>query len=389
MKDGMREKITALLFILILAGVFIFNFAAKDKDFSPEENRMLQERPKFSISTYLDGRFESHFESYANDQFLMRNQFIRIKSAMDVTAGKLEANGVYRAKDNYLMEDIVVPDEENLTKTELALKEFKKRYPKVKMYFLLAPNSANILSDKLPRTVKVADQNAQMDSFFAGIEESGYKPVDVREALLENKDDVQLYYRTDHHWTTDGAYVAYIQAAKVMKLGAPVTFEPYVVKTDFNGTMYSRSGFTNGKSDAIKIYLPKDRKKFKDSVIYYSDTQEKTTAFYQVDNLATKDAYSVFGGSNHPLYTIKTPVKGGRHLLVVKDSYANSFIPFLTQHYQEIVVVDPRYYFENIDELMSVEGITDVLFLYNANTFFADDSLSLMLTEQGPAQKDK
>ena len=92
-----------------------------------------------------------------------------------------------------------------------------------------------------------------------------------------------------------------------------------------------------------------------------------------------KDAYTVFGGSNHPMYTIETPVTGGKRLLLIKDSYANSFIPFLTQHYREIVVVDPRYYFENLEDLIQSEKVTDVLFLYNANTFFGDDSLKIML----------
>ena len=96
-------------------------------------------------------------------------------------------------------------------------------------------------------------------------------------------------------------------------------------------------------------------------------------------NLKKKDAYTVFGGSNHPIYTIKTPVKSSRRLLLIKDSYANSFLPFLARNFREIVVVDPRYYFGNIDNTITTENITDVLFLYNANTFFTDSSLSMML----------
>lgn len=340
---------------------------------------MLQTFPAFTLSSYFEGRFESKLSDYANDQFLMRNVFVKIKTSTDITAGKLENNGVYKGKDNYLIEDIKVPNEKYLANTETALKDFKARYPDLKMYFLLAPNAGNILSDKLPATVRVADQNKYMDDFFSVIKSRGYVPIDVRSDFNKNKGKTQLFYRTDHHWTTDGAYIAYKRIVADMGLGTPVQYKSYVVKNDFRGTLYSKSGFTNGLSDAIKIYLPKTRSTYSDSVINYSDTKKKTTDFYQTDNLKKKDAYTVFGGSNHPMYTIETPVSSSQRLLLIKDSYANSCIPFLTQHFREIVVVDPRYYFGSVDDLIASEGITQVMFLYNGNTFFADDSLAMML----------
>ena len=139
---------------------------------------------------------------------------------------------------------------------------------------------------------------------------------------------------------------------------------------NFRGSLASKSGFANGRNDDVTLFLP-DYSKHKSSVLFFSDTQTRTTKFYKLNNLKKKD--------NHPEYTIKTPVESKERLLIVKDSYANSFIPFLTQDYYEIVVVDPRYYFDNIDRLMDSEGITKVLFLYNSDTFFGDDSLALAL----------
>ena len=164
-----------------------------------------------------------------------------------------------------------------------------------------------------------------------------------------------------------------------MKLSDNVSYKRYVVKNDFRGTLASKSGFVNGKNDSITIYMPNKDKDYRNSVIYYSDTKKKTTEFYQLNNLETKDAYTVFGGSNHPMYTIKTPSKSSEKLLLIKDSYANSMIPFLSQNFREIVVVDPRYFFDNIDDIIEAEEITQVLFLYNANTFFEDNSLEMML----------
>ena len=380
MNKKAMSSILGLCFIVLLAVTFIINIFTPDKGFSEEENRVLQEKPEFSLSNYMEGRYESKLETYVNDQFLLRNAFIKIKATADVTAGKLESNGVYRCKDNYLMEELTVPSDKLLENTLSSLKQFKRQYKKLDAFFLLAPNAGNILEEKLPNFTRLNDQDQSMDKFFKEIKRYGYTPIDVRDTFAKHTEDTQIYYRTDHHWTTDGAYLAYKQAVKKMKLTDEVTYKPYVVKNDFRGTLASKSGFVNGVNDAIKIYMPYKDKDYNNSVIYYADTKTKTMEFYQLDNLDTKDAYTVFGGSNHPMYTIKTPTKSSKRLLLVKDSYANSFIPFLAQSYREIVVVDPRYFFDNIDDIIKAEEITEVMFLYNANTFFNDNSLEMMLS---------
>ena len=379
----MKKTTSALMgtvFLVILMAVFIANIIIPDKKNSDEENRVLQQLPSFSVSAYKEGRFESKIEDYASDQFILRNGFIRLKTAADTALGGLESNGVYRCRDSYLMEDITVPTKDVKESNTSALTAFKEANPDLKMYFLLAPNAANILSDKLPIAVSTANQNKYMDDFFETVESLGITPIDVRDTFKEAKKDTQLYYRTDHHWTTDGAYLAFEQVNSVMELGNKVTYTDYAVKNDFRGTLASKSGFVNGMDDAIKIYLPaEDSEGYENSVIYYSDTKEKTTQFYQVDSLDTKDAYTVFGGSNHPMYTVRTPLDTDRHLLLIKDSYANSMVPFLSHCFSEIVVVDPRYFYDNIQDVISSESVTDVLFLYNANTFFADMSLEMMV----------
>lgn len=378
MKKFLYNKIIAFIFIGILAFFFIGSLLMPDKDFSESENRSLQDAPKFSIGKYTEGRFEKKLENYINDQFLFRDSLIRVKSAVDVMSGKVESNGVYKCKDNYLMENLSKPNSQ-LKNTIKALKFFKRTNDDLNMYFLLAPNAANIYKDKLPMTVTVPDQDKYMDDFFNEIIKYGYNGIDVRDKFENEKDKTQLFYRTDHHWTSDGAYIAYKLAVQKMDINKPVSYNGYVVKKDFKGTLYSKSSFVNGLDDAIKIYLPENRKDYANSVIYYSDSKKKTTKFYQLDNLNKKDAYTVFGGSNHPLYTIQTPCDSKRNLLILKDSYANSFIPFMSQHYRRIVVVDPRYFYGNIKDIIDSNGISDVLFLYNANTFFHDNSLEMML----------
>ena len=374
-------KLCGFIFIVLLVLVFILNIIAKDKLYSDQENRVFQQLPEFSVSNYLSGRFESQLDNYAEDQFIFRNGFIKIKSAADLSMGQLKANNVFKCKDAYLMEDITYPSNEE-TKADIeALKSFKKKYNGKKMYFMLVPNAANILKSKLPGGVVTRDQNKDMDAFFKEIEAIGYTPIDVRDDLKKASRTKQIYYRTDHHWTTDGAFVAYKKAFDVMGLKTKIKYKSYTVKNDFAGTLYSKSGFTNGRNDAIRIYLPDDKKAL-NSVIRYTDTKEKTTNYYDMENLDKKDAYTVFGGTNHSLFSISTPTKTNKHLLVIKDSYANCFIPFLTQNYRTITVVDPRYYYENIETVIKAEDIDEVLFLYNANTFFSDNYMKMMLTNE-------
>ena len=374
-------RIAGAAFVGVLVLMFVLNIVIKDTLYSDQENRVFQQFPKFSIGNYLSGRFESQLDNYASDQFAGRSAFIKIKSSADLTIGQIKANGVFKAKENYLMEDIAYPDEASVNADITALRKFKKKYPDKKMYFMLVPNAANILSDKLPAGVVTHDQNADIDRVLKAVKEIGYKPIDVRDELTKASEKEQVYYRTDHHWTTDGAFAAYKKAAKVMGLKSETEYDVKVVKKDFVGTLYSKSGFTNGRKDAIKIYMPKGDK-YLNSVIRYKDKKEKTTMYYNMDNLDIKDAYTVFGGTNQSLITISTPTKSNKHLLVVKDSYANCFIPFLTQDYRTITIVDPRYYYENIATVIKADEIDDVLFLYNANTFFDDNYMRMMLTNK-------
>lgn len=373
-------KIFGFVFPAILIAVMFFNIFLPDKNFSAEENRLLQTMPKPSISSIFSGRFETKAESYAADQFMLRNMFIKIKSSFDTSLGSTESNNVFMCKDNYLMENISKADAKKMENNYNSLAKLKQLYPNINMDFMLVPNAANIMSDKLPLFAVTEDQNKQMDDFFKKIQSIGINPVDVRATFKKNKEKIELYYHTDHHWTTDGAYLAYQDFAKKNKLNNNIKYDALAVKNDFRGTLASKSGFTNGLNDMIKIYIPKEGQNYKNSVIFYSDTKEKTTEFYKLNNLKKKDTYTVFGGSNHPIYSIKTPVSSQRKLLLIKDSYANSFIPFLSQDYREIIVIDPRYFFDDISEIIKANGITDILFLYNANTFFNDNSLDMMIS---------
>lgn len=375
------SKALPILFLTIVFGFSILSFVIPDKAKSAEENRVLAQTPSLSYQTYFEGRFQTKLEQYFNDQFPFRNSLIKWKTASDLTLDIIESNGVIKSKDGYLIERIKNPSENNIRHDIKSLDNFKRSNPNCNFYLLLAPNAGNIMSEKLPRTVHMSNQNKYMTSFFNDLKKIGITPIDSRKTLEKNIDKQQLYYRTDHHWTTGAAYLAYKEAHKEMGLDSDIKYKKLSIHRNFRGTLASKSGFTNGRNDELQIYWPKKNQNYHDSIYNFVDVKKTTNTFYAFDNLKKKDAYTIFGGWNHPFYTISTPTQSTRKLLLVKDSYANCMIPFLTQDFRKIVVVDPRYYFGDINKIMAEEGITDVLFLYNGLTFASDEAMNLMLDE--------
>ena len=205
--------------------------------------------------------------------------------------------------------------------------------------------------------------------------------VDTYTTLLEHKKE-DLFYRTDHHWTTLGAFYSYQRLGDFMNF-TPKDSDDYdieLVSNSFNGALASKSGYDTKQKDKVRVYIPKDEND--KVVVNYEEEQKKTATLYESDKLDEKDKYQVFLGGNHPIVKIDTSSTSGKTLLIFKDSYANSFVPFLTSHFSKIILVDPRYYYEDIDELMKNENVDEVLYLYNANTFFSDTSLAPVLNNE-------
>lgn len=372
-------RILALVFIISIFGIFFMNMFSKDKNFSEEENRILAKKPKFSIDRLVEGRYTEKYEKYVEDQFTLRNSWIGIKSTVDRFLGKKEENGVFLGKDDYLIEDFKKPEEKNLQETIKAMNNFSEKYKGINQYALIAPNSVSVLKDKLPKNAPVEDQKAYIEELKSSLN-SNIKFIDIYNTLESHKNEY-IYYRTDHHWTTLGAYYAFLDAAKEMGITPKENYYDIETVTDeFYGTLYSKSGFKGIEPDSIDVYIPKDEND--EVVVSYEEEKKKSGSIYNSEKLNEKDKYEVFLEGNHPLVKINTLTDNNKKLLLIKDSYANSFVQFLTPYFNEIVIVDPRYYYEDIDKLISEEGITDLLYLYNANTFFSDNNLAPVLNNE-------
>ena len=362
-------------FTIYLAIFFILQMIHKDKTFSELENRNLATLPTFSMETLLNGSFGTDFETYIADQFPLRDSFIALKSNSERTLQKKENNGVYLGADGYLLQHFDTPDMNRAYKNASYINSIAEHF---NVYMALAPTATKVLEDKLPKFASPYDEGKYISDFYAALSSKVHK-VPVLETLQSYVDTGnQLYYKTDHHWTTLGAYYAYTSFCKEAGITpTPLTdFDIETVSDAFYGTLFSKGNFTFIKPDSLQIFYPQFANKLS---VSYELSEDPIEGLYAYDTLKTKDKYSVFLDGNHPLLRIQTSVKNGRRLLILKDSYANCFIPFLTQHYEEIQVIDLRMANMPIQTYATENQIDDILLLYNVQNFSAEGKLSLLL----------
>lgn len=376
-KDRQRkvqEKLVGIIFILTLFLFLIINVIVPDREKSVQENRMLVTKPKFRLSSLISGDYDEKFEAYMDDQFVGKDMWRKLKVTVDRIGGSRLENGVYIGTNGQLLEQIEVADENHLAANIKAIKSFSESQSKIPVRMMLVPDAANVLNHSLPALAKPEDQT-QMFSMVRKDLGDSVEWIDVSTELNKHKTE-KIYYKTDHHWTTLGAFYAFQAAAPSLGIEGDLSgkYVSYAVSDSFNGMLASKSGVNLGEKEQIDIYVPTEEDT--DLIVDYVDEGKRSTSLYDSSKLKEKDQYTVFLGGNSSLLDIRTVSTSTKRLLLVKDSFANSFIPFLTPYYREIVVVDPRYYSGTINDLMDSYRISEVLFLYSGNTFFKDNNIS-------------
>lgn len=360
------------VFIVFVGSMALANILKKDEKFSELENRYLSEVPKLSLDSVVNREYGQKVESYISDQFPGRNFFVAMKGGIDSLSGKRDRNGVFIGTDGQLLQDFHMRPEEETKAKALAVNQFSNRYSDLNISFMLVPTATKILQDKLPKNAPVDDEEEYINNFKAQLD-FNIKFVDTCEALKAASNEY-LYYRTDHHWTSRGAYEAYKELCKSLELEAKnqQDFDIKPVTESFYGSLSSKIASEHSEPDRVEVYFPK---KDGEVVVTYVDEQKKLPSLYDSVKLDEKDKYQVFTGGNHPRLNIKSMGNPEKKLLLIKDSYANAMLPFLIFNYGEIEVIDLRYFTDDLDKVIESKGITDVLFLYNVNTFNEDDSI--------------
>ena len=366
-RSNILQIVLFLGFIVLFALLFLL---VPDRDFSEQENRYLSKAPKFSFDALFEGKFTTKFEDYLTDQFVGRDNWIDLKARSEIGLGKQSNNGVYLCAEDTLIQRLDRPDQGKIDANLQALSSLSENTGKP-VYFALIPGAAEIWRDKLPKNAPSADQKALIDNAYAAAASAA--PVDVFSALEAHKDEY-IYYRTDHHWTTLGAYYGYTALAEAMGFDPqPLdSFKRETVAEDFYGTVYSKSGMHWIGPDSINIYT----QDMDVHVLNYSTGTPQEGSIYVFSHLEEKDKYSMFMGGNTPLLTIETGNADAPSLLILRDSYMDSQIPFLLNHFSSIHVLDLRYYKDSVSTYVQENEIDQILVSYSVSNFSSDTSIT-------------
>lgn len=366
------KTILSVMMIMFFAITVVLNSLLPDRSFSEAENRILSSRPVFSWNSLKEGKFTKEYEQYIIDQFAFRDFWVSVKSSGERVLQKKDNNGVYLGKDSYLLQKIDYIDKEITEKNIAAINTFVSNNPSVKLSFLLAPNSVSVLRDKLPPFAATIDQLEIFETIKKNLD-SHAAFVDVYDELAKHKDEY-IYYKTDHHWSSLGAYYAYNKAGSTLGY-KPLSIDSFNIEkvtNEFYGTLYSKGNYRFIKPDSINIFKPKEEYSVK---VQHLDTETTSDSLYSLSYLDKKDKYSVFLDGNHALSIIQTNNNKNKKLLVIKDSYAHSLVPFLTNNYNEIHMLDLRYFNISVSDYIKQNGISEILLLYNVSSFTEDNSI--------------
>jgi hypothetical protein len=343
--------------------------------FSENENRYLARFPRWSFDRFQDRKLMEDFEDWANDRVFMRENWMTLMNRIERLLGKTEIEGVY-ITDERMVQAWRGYNEAAVSRNLAAMNAFAERHSEnTPVYFMLAPTAQEIYRDTLPASAPLASQR----DFIKYCHEQlpALTPVEILPDFERNSERY-LYYRTDHHWTSLGAYISYVAAGNTMGF-TPLElnrFRAESASNSFLGTLFSLTLDRSVNPDVISIYTLTEGDP--DVTVSVHSGTEITThdSLYFREYLDVKDKYSVFLGTNAPIVEIDTDLGGvDKRLLIFKDSFAHSLIPFLAKNYSHITVADMRFINVDYNTFFDVADFDAVLFMYNVITFSEDTNI--------------
>ncbi len=369
------KRLPGVIFMVLLLGLAGKEALSHQRTYSPVEKRELQTRPEISITKVLDGRFQKKYESYLRDQFPGRDHWVSFQTDMELFMGKNEIHNVYIGKNHYLLEHYTEKEfnPQQISKNLQALEKFVgKTKQNADVHVMMVPTKSWVLREKLPAFAPHYKEQKFYDALQQKLEKEDVL-ISVEPVLDAHKEE-EIYYRTDHHWTTLGAWYAYEQYTKAVSgdlQRAQRKKKFRCISKDFYGTTYAKINYAR-QADKIEIYEPADKLR-----VVYNMGEKKTKTLYDFSFLKTADQYSVFTGGNQAVLEITGGIKNGKTLLLIKDSFANSILPFLAEDYEKLVVVDLRQLNVSGDRLLEMFSPTDILILYNSAQFAQDKEFEI------------
>ena len=362
----MKKNYLLYSFVIVIVSLSIVSLISNDKEFSELENRRLKTSVTFSIKNFLDGSFQKEYEKYINDQFPLRDKWISLKSMNEYVLGKIENNGIIYGSNGELFEKFDSLNEKRLKNNVEVINNFAEKYYD-KVSLMIIPNSYEIYKENLPMGSPIIRQEEIIDKIYDF--SSFTNNVDVMKELLDNKNSY-IYYKTDHHWTTYGAYLAYCNFMDSINENR-VDLENFqkVELPNFYGSYYSKAKPFNIKPDIMTYYdFDNSTMEIVGDKIYDS--------IYDYSKETLRDKYSLFLYGNNPLTIIKNNnIKNNKKILVIKDSFGNSLVPFLTQNYEEIHIIDLRHFGNRLSNYLEENDFDKILIIYNFINLATDNNI--------------
>lgn len=371
-KISKKNLVTVVVFLMLIGIFTVASLIKKDTGFSETENRVLTGKPKISAESLFDGTYTTQYQEYVRDQFPFRNTFVSLRNYCEAIIGKKEINNVLLAKDDYYIES----HERSNYESEIAdinlnaLKSFCNRYEEKlgssHVSAMIVPTAQSVLTNKFTLGMYAYNQNEYLTKICDAVGEDIY--INTYDMLREHNEE-DIYYRTDHHWTTYGAFLAYDKWIKQKGIeGYRIDdIDKKEVSKEFLGTINSKLNMKM-KADTILQYTVKNV----DFTVNYNMGSNITDTFFFDEFLNGKDKYSYFLGGNPGLADIASSNKNNKRLLIIKDSYANCIAPVYAATFEKTYIVDLRFFNMNIDGFIEENQITDILVLYNVDSFATD-----------------
>ena len=386
-----KKKHLQWLYVLIVVGTLaaggVSVFALPQKTYSAAENRYLTKLPRITIDGILTGNVQRDLTEAASDQFPLRDQWMQVATTAQYLLYLRQINGVYVGKDGYLFEKVLDSDlSEKNYETNLLYVTAMKETTDADVSVMLLPSPGTVLKEKLPKRAVLYDAQNYEAKGAQICEAESVRFIQTRDELeraaRESLDDI--YFHTDHHWTTYGAYIGAKTYLGTQHITLPEqgAFDLQTASEDFYGTIYSKvAGLPLARADQFELpqALPEDLlieadRAPADAVSVDGEKKmPELTGIYDLGKLEMKDKYAVYFGGNYGKLTVRNPQAEGK-LLLIKDSFANSMVPYLLGAYGQITMIDLRYYNESVPELVA-QGWDEVLFCYEMSNFIKDRNL--------------
>lgn len=395
-------KLMITLFSAVILAVPIVTIALPKQERSENENRTLAKFPTLINQSKMDKAedfgdvidavkwnyitvrdqpsYMDDLETYFADHLAGRETWVTAKNSLEKLIGKQEINEVYTV-DGKMIQVFKEYDAENVADNMAAISGFAQQFPELPCSIMLSPTAQEMNFSRMPSYGGYLSQKTFIEDCYK--QADGLSTIDCLSYLSGHKDEY-IFYRTDHHWTSLGAYYAYCAAAKTLGYTAYGLNEFNIesASSDFRGTLYSKTLDNGVTPDTIDYYHLKNNEPTVKMTIFDGMSETVHDSLYVREYLEVKDKYSSFTGTNMPLVTIETNVDNGKSLLLIKDSYAHSLVPFLSKHYSKITMVDMRNINVGLDKFIDINEYSQALFMFNAVTFSADeDILKISLTK--------